>query len=266
MQAIRQASESRDIMATLTIAILTGNEEKNIVDVIENAKQCTDSVLIIDSGGTDHTVEMAEDLGATVAIRPWDDDFSAQRNFALTQTDADWILYLDADERLTTETIKGIQRVLETGALDKQYAIKRKSVAFGKTFNYGVLYPDHVLRMFPRTSVHWVNKVHEHPECDLPSEQLPGYIEHHTYPSWQIWEEKLCLYTTIWAENAYERGKRTSLAGIFGHSLGGFFKMFVLRRGFLDGCLGTYMCCNHFFYTMLKYLKLHELQRTKGNK
>lgn len=148
--------------------------------------------------------------------------------------------------------------------MDAQYAITRKSVAFGVTFSYGVLYPDCVLRMFPRREVSWVNKVHEHPTCKLPKKRLSGYIEHYTYRDWHEWEEKLCLYTTIWAEDAYKRGKRISMPGIFFHSVGGFLKMFMVRRGFLDGGLGIYLCCTHFFYTMLKYLKLQELQR-KGD-
>lgn len=90
---------------------------------------------------------------------------------------------------------------------------------------------------------------------------MPGHIEHYTYKNWYHWEGKLCQYTTIWAEEAFKRGKHTSLSGIFLHSLGGFFKMFIVRAGFLDGWMGTYMCFNHFFYTMLKYLKLYELQR-----
>lgn len=251
-------------MSSLAILILTNNEEDNVVSVVQNAKKCTDEVLIIDSGSTDKTVELAEKNGAKVCYRAWTDDFSAQRNFALEQTRADWVLYLDADERLNDELIRAVQKIIATGELNCQYVIERKSVAFGTKFNHGVLKPDHVARMFPRTKVHWVNQVHEHPECDLPMQNLPGHIEHYTYKSWQHWEGKFCRYTTIWAEDAYERGKRISVRDIFLHSLGGFIKMFVIRAGFLDGWMGTYMCCNHFFYTMLKYLKLYELQRVKG--
>lgn len=250
-------------MSSLAILILTKNEEDNIVDVVENAKKCTDDVIIIDSGSTDKTVDLAKAQGATVCFRAWTDDFSAQRNFALEQTGADWVLYLDADERLNDELIVAVKDVVEHDSLTHQYSMERKSVAFGTTFNHGVLKPDHVKRLFPRTTVTWVNKVHEHPECALPTRNLPGHLEHYTYKNWHHWEGKLCQYTTIWAEDAYKRGKRISLSGIFFHSLGGFFKMFVSRAGFLDGWMGTYMCCNHFFYTMLKYLKLYELQRAE---
>ena len=248
-------------MKSLAILILTKNEENNIVEVISNAKQCTDDVIIIDSGSTDKTIPLAKKYLAKVCYREWDGDFSAQRNFALAQTNADWVLYLDADERLMPDTVEEIKRILQSDDMSYQYECKRKSVAFGATFNHGVLKPDFVTRMFPRESVKWVHKVHEHPECNLPKKTLPGYMEHYTCADWQEWEDKLCLYTTLWANDAFKRGKRVSLASIFGHSLGGFFKMFVLRAGFLDGMIGSYLCCTHFFYTMMKYLKLHELQR-----
>lgn len=263
---IQVAHRKEFTVNSLAILILTKNEEINIVDVVQNAKKCTDEVIVIDSGSTDRTVELAKAQGAKVAFRAWDDDFAAQRNFALEQTEADWVLYLDADERLNDKLIAAIHQILENGDMGAQYAITRKSVAFDVTFNHGVLDPDHVRRMFPRTTVRWVHKVHEHPECELPEKKLSGYIEHHTYRDWKEWEEKLCLYTTIWAEDSYKRGKRTSMGGIFLHSIGGFFKMFVLRKGFLDGAIGSYLCCTHFFYTMLKYLKLHELQRKHGDR
>lgn len=245
----------------LAILILTKNEKDNIADVVQNALQCTNEVLVIDSGSTDGTVALAGAQGAKTCFRPWDHDFSAQRNFALTQTEADWVLYLDADERLDPNLIKAIKAVVHNDNLTKQYTLQRKSVAFGTTFEHGVLSPDDVARIFPRTKVQWVNKIHEHPECALPIEKMPGHIEHYTYKSWHHWEGKLCQYTTIWAEDAFKQGKYTSLAGIFFHSIGGFLKMFVVRVGFMDGWMGTYLCFNHFFYTMLKYLKLYELQR-----
>ena len=246
---------------TLAIAILTKNEESNIVDVIENARQCTDEILIIDSGSTDKTVELAEKLGAKVFFRTWDNDFAAQRNFALDKTTADFILYIDADERLTSKTVAHIKKILAQDNFNFQYKVQRKTTAFGQIFNYGVLYPDYVLRMFPREKVQWRGKVHEHSECPCEIETLQGYLEHYTYRSWSQWLDKFQLYSTIWAENAFKSGKRTSKAGVFLHASAGFFKMFFLKAGFLDGWYGFYTCANHFFYTMMKYLKLLELQK-----
>lgn len=247
-------------MGKLAIAILTKNEIANIEAVIKNAQQCTDEILIIDSGSTDGTIEKSIELGAKVCYRAWDNDFAAQRNFALSQTEADWILYLDADERLNPDAVNNVNGIIKNESLDTQFDFKRKSVAFGQAFNYGVLKPDFVARLFPTTKVKWINKVHEKPTCALPKKRVKGHLEHYTYTSWEQWEGKFCQYTTIWADDAYSQGKHTTLLKILIHSLGGFFKMLIVRLGFLDGYMGIFMCCNHFFYTMLKYLKLYERQ------
>ena len=250
-------------MNSLSVIILTRNEEAHIAEAVQNARLCTEEVVIIDSGSTDRTVELAEQYGAKVFFRAWDGDFSAQRNFALTKTAADGVLYLDADERLTPETIDGIHKVLSGNRLTDQYRIQRKVVSFGKTFEHGAMHPDHVMRLFPRAQVQWVGKVHEHPECSCPIRTLPGYLEHYTYRDWSAWEKKAQLYTSIWAEDAYRQGKRISMGTPFAHAFLGFLRMLLPKAGFLDGWLGIYMCFLHFFYTLMKYLKLLELQRNK---
>lgn len=249
-------------MDNITIVILTKNEEKNIQDAIENAFLVTKNVLIVDSGSTDKTIEIAENLGAKVVYRAWDNDFSAQRNFALEYVDTDWVLYLDADERLNDELVKAVKTVLEKNE-NKKYTIRRKSVAFGKIFNYGVLYPDHVCRMFKKNRIKWVNKVHERPECIDQEVILDGYAEHYTYVSWDQYYVKFNQYTTIWAEDAYENGKRSNLISAFLHAVGGFLHMAIVKRGLLDGGMGLVLCCNHFSYTLAKYLKLIDLQRQR---
>ena len=247
-------------MGSLSVLILTKNEEENIVGAVENARRVTDDVVVIDAGSTDRTTELAKEGGARVAFRAWTDDFAAQRNFALGETTADWVLYLDADERMNDELIREVKRIVSDEMINHQYVMIRKNVAFGTKFSHGALGPDQVTRMFPRNEVKWINKVHERPDCNLPKKTLQGHIEHHTYKSFQHWEEKCMKYTTIWAEDAYNRGKRTSLSGIFSHGIGGFFKVFVLQAGFLDGWMGFYTCFHHLFYTQMKYLKLYELQ------
>lgn len=251
-------------MSSITISILTKNEEENIISVINNAKKCTNKILIIDSGSSDKTVELAEAAGAKVVYRKWDDDFSAQRNFALDKIDTEWILYLDADERLNDELINAIKKEIAKND-NVQYKIKRKSVAFGRAFNYGVLKPDFVARLFKTKHVKWVNKVHEHPECADKTQILPGYIEHYTYKDWEQYFSKFNQYTTIWAENAYQNGKKTGFFKAFGHAFFGFIQMGILKKGFLDGALGIILSVNHFFYTLIKYVKLIDLQR-KGEK
>ena len=277
-------------MSRLCIIILTKNEEKDIEAAVQNARQCADEVLVVDSGSTDRTEELAKKNGARVVFREWDNDFAAQRNFALTQTEADWVLYLDADERMNDELLAAVKKIVASdrpvaGAENrnatatgpessdspatisanktglKQYSLQRKSVAFGKKFSYGPLHPDWVTRLFPRESVTWVGKVHEHPECSLPLEKLPGHLEHYTYRNWQEWEEKMARYSTLWAEEAYHKGRRASLPEALLHGIGSLFSTLLLRLGFLDGWMGICLCCMYFSYTMLKYLKLYGLQQ-----
>lgn len=245
---------------SLAIIILTKNEEKNITDVITNARLCTDEVIIVDSGSTDKTVELASELKAKVVFREWDNDFSAQRNFALTQTEADWILYLDADERMNPVLIESIKNVV-THKEDKQYSIMRKVRSFGHEFHHGIFKPDFVTRLFPTNSVYWENKVHERPVCALKLEKLNGYIEHYTYESWRQWMEKANYYTDIWAKDNFTQGKRASLGSAFLHASFGFIRAYVFQGGFLDGWFGLYSSIQHFTYTVMKYLKLYEIQK-----
>lgn len=250
-------------MVPVSVVILTKNEELNIVDVVLNAMQVSSSVLVVDSGSTDRTVALAEAHGANVVYRAWDNDFAAQRNFALDRISTEWVLYLDADERLNEKLIASIKQVVKSNK-DEQYAIKRKSVAFGQEFNYGVLKPDFVPRLFKTSHVKWVNKVHEKPLCGDKLVTLDGYIEHYTYPSWQHYFNKFNQYTTIWAENALEKGKKTSFISAYGHAVFAFIQMLILKKGILDGRLGFTLCVYHFMYTLTKYIKLIDLQRGKS--
>lgn len=251
-------------MSDVTVVVLTKNEELNIVEVVENARMLTDKVFIVDSGSTDKTVSLAEANGAKVGYRAWDNDFSAQRNFALGYVNTEWVLYLDADERLDEKLCNAIKNAIFINE-DRQYSIKRKSVAFGREFNYGVLRPDLVPRLFKTRHVKWVNRVHEKPVCNDELEVLKGVIRHYTYISWEQWLRKFDQYTSIWAQDAYARSKRVTLCSAFGHAFFGFLQMAILKKGILDGGMGLVMSCNHFFYTLMKYLKLLELQR-KGDK
>ena len=250
-------------MSKITVVVLTKNEEKNIVAVVQNAKKVAAEVLIVDSGSTDKTVQLAEDNGARVVYRAWDNDFSAQRNFALQHVKTEWVLYLDADEIMNDELLVSVKSVVEQDKIC-QYSIKRKSVAFGQEFNYGVLKPDFVPRLFKTKNVHWVNKVHEKPVCGDKLKVLAGYIEHYTYTGWQQYFNKFNQYTTIWAQNAYENGKKVSYFTAYGHAFFAFIQMLLFKKGIFDGRLGITLSVYHFMYTLTKYIKLIDLQRGKA--
>ncbi len=240
----------------LTVVVLTKNEEKNIVAVVQNAKQVAAEVLIVDSGSTDKTVQLAEENGARVVYRDWDNDFAAQRNFALQHVKTEWVLYLDADERMNDELINDIQEKISShkAAL---YRFVRHNNAFGKEFHYGVLGPDSVVRLFPVGQAKWEGKVHEGLSSKLEIVTLKGHLSHYTYSSFEEYLDKMNKYSSLGAVDRNLRGKKCSVIGdLILRPLFAFFKMYILKGGFLEGWLGLVLCLNYANYTLNKYVKL----------
>lgn len=243
-------------MSKVTVVVLTKNEEKNIAAVVQNAKKVAAEVLIVDSGSTDKTVQLAEENGAKVVYRAWDNDFAAQRNFALQHVETEWVLYLDADERMNDELIFNIAKTVSTNQ-KAMYRLVRRNSAFGRDFKYGVLGPDSVVRLFPAEGVKWESKVHERPVGDFAEKTLEGYIKHYTYASFEGYLDKMNKYSSIGAADRNLRGKKCSvLKDLVFRPLFAFFKMYVLKAGFLEGWLGFVLCLNYANYTLNKYVKL----------
>ena len=254
-------------MMSLAVLILTYNEEKHIADCIRSVASLADEVIVIDSASNDATAALAEAAGARVVNHPMTDGFAAQRNFALAQTTADWVFYLDADERVTPELADALRRAVSEAADGKAYAMQRRNIAFGQAVNHGVLRPDRVVRLFPRLAVTWAGDVHERPVGEWSVAALPGFLRHYTYADWHRYFLKFNNYTTLWAEEAYKRGKRVNWLTAFLHANISFVQTYFFKRGFLDGWLGLVLCCFHFAYTLAKYVKLIDLERrTKENR
>ncbi len=253
-------------MKSLTVAILTKNEECHIEAVIANAKQCTDDILVIDSGSTDKTVEMAKKCGARVVFRELNNDFAAQRDFALQCSEADWVFYLDADERFDDCLVREIKEILKSDKMDHQYACKRVVVENGKRITFGIYRPDEVTRFFPRQEVRWVNKVHEHAESKLSKVLLKGKLDHYTNESWEQRIRKINQYTMIWSEQKYAEGKRVSRSSVVMRTIFAFFKAYILCGGIFSGSAGLISSWQHSFYTLAKYDKLHEWQLKEKKK
>lgn len=240
----------------LTVVILTKNEEKDIVAAIQNAQKLTYKVLIVDSGSTDKTVEFAEANDARVVYRAWDNDFAAQRNYALSYVDTKWVLYLDADERMNDELIEDISKHLQTDR-KAMYRLIRRNSAFGRDFKYGVLGPDSVVRLFPAQDVRWECKVHERPVSNFSEKILAGYLQHYTYASFDEYLEKMNKYASIGAMDRKLHGKKCSVIDdLLFRPIFAFFKMYILKLGFLEGWMGFVLSLNYANYTLNKYVKL----------
>ena len=247
-------------MSRLAVIILTKNEEANIEGAIASAS-FADEILVIDSGSSDRTQELAEQNGAKVISNPMDETgFAGQRNFALTQTEAEWVLYLDADERLNDELALEIQNHIAMNSTSAA-EIMRLNVVMGQIMYHGVYRPDYCQRLFKRDDVYWESVVHEHAVTSAPLVRLKTPMKHLCLVNWNQYVSKLDRYTTLMAEEMKMRGKKTNIMNMHSHALFAFLKMYCLKGGFLDGKMGFILCQFHYFYTLMKYVKLYDLYK-----
>ncbi len=250
-------------MNNLTIVILTKNEADNIIDCLDSLNGIGE-ILVVDSGSTDDTIQLAEAGGARTVYHAMDDDgFAGQRNFALSQVHTDWVFYIDADERLTAEAAAEIARCVSKGE-HAVYSIVRHNVVFGQRMRHGAHAPDRCIRLFPVQGAHWEGEVHEgvHFSALLPQKTLQHTMLHYTYKSWQGYFDKFNRYTSLGAEKLAARGKKAGWAKLFLDPPFTFIKMYILKRGFLDGYLGFVMSVTAAMNVWVKYLKLQQLEQS----
>lgn len=245
----------------IAVLILTFNEEKNIRPCIESVA-FADEVIIIDSGSTDQTLEIASSLGAKVVSHPMTEGFAGQRNVALRQTQAEWVLFLDADERVTPELAVEIQDIVRQGE-PFAYKIMRRNIIFGQEVAYGGHAPDFSLRLYPRTAISWQGLVHEQANVTLPIKKAKQAMLHYTYTSWDRYFFKFNQYTTMMAEKMLENGKKTNITDIILRPWFAFIRFYILKSGWRDGRIGFIMAVYHAFYTMTKYVKLYYLRKER---
>jgi len=252
-------------MPRLAILILTKNEEANIEECIKSAS-FADEIVVIDSGSTDMTQAKAEALGARFVVHPMGDDgFAGQRNFALTQTEAEWVFFLDADERITSDSVSAIRHVVQEN-IPGVYRIKRLNIMFGQAMYYGVHRPDASDRLFPRVGIHWQGRVHEHVETEIPYYNVNGWLHHYTYDTWEKYFAKSNQYTSLAAQSLFERQKKVGGLGVLLHAFFAFLKAYVLKQGFRDGYLGIIMSIMAAQAALTKYLKLRNIYRIEKNR
>lgn len=247
-------------MPRIAVLILTKNEEVNIEECIKSAS-FADEIVVIDSGSTDATQAKAEALGARFVVHPMDDGgFAGQRNFALTQTEAEWVFFLDADERIVTGAVKQITEIVAAD-IPIAYRVQRKNVIMGKMMQYGGHRPDYVARFYPRQAVKWHGRVHEGIETELSVKDLPGCLHHYTYTTWHQYFSKSNQYTSLSSQTMFANKKKVSRMGVLSHAFFAFLKSYVLKQGFRDGYLGFVMSILAANASMTKYLKLRNLYR-----
>ena len=248
----------------ISAVIIAGDEEDKIADAIRSV-DWADEVLVIDSESIDRTSEIAESLGARVINRTWP-GFSAQKQFGVEAASFDWILSLDADERISLqlrEEINDLQNSTINPTADG-FRIPRLSVYMGREIKHCGWYPDWQLRLFDRRKGKWKDVlIHESVEMmpDANIEKLTGDIIHFSVDSARHHHEMIGKrYAPLAAQQMFESGKRTSMFRIATAGAIAFFSTYVLKMGFLDGMPG--FCIARFagHHAFLKHLCLWELQ------
>lgn len=250
-------------MATLSVIVITKNEEHNIVDCLESVRWA-DEIIVVDGASEDRTVELARTFSEKVYIKPWE-GYAASKNFGLQQCIGDWILWLDADERVTPGLKEMIRRVVDHDEpAFGGYEVPRKAYFLGKWIKHCGWYPGYVLRLFRRVSGRWTDKkVHEHLEIEGKVGRLHDDLLHYTDPNLWHYFDKFNRYTTLAAEDLDSKGGSFRLSQVTLRPAWLFIKMYFLNLGFLDGVQGFILCVLSSCYVFTKYAKLWELTSLK---
>jgi len=243
----------------LTAIVPTFNEEESLPGCLDSVR-FADEILVVDSFSTDRTVAIARERGARVIQREY--GYSAQqKNWAIPQAANEWILLVDADERVTPGLRDEILALLAAGPSAEGYWIRRANFFLGRHIRRCGWGGDTVIRFFRRdVSRYQDRKVHAEIDLAGPLPTLAHPLEHHTFRSFAQYWRKLDLYSDWGARQLYLEGRRTGGAGIALRTCGRFVRMYILKLGFLEGAHGIVLSLFGAFTVYLKYARLWELQ------
>jgi glycosyltransferase involved in cell wall biosynthesis len=246
----------------LSACIITLNEADRIEACLDSLAFC-DERIVVDSGSTDGTRELAIARGARVVVRAFD-GYRSQKDHAVGLAANDWVLCLDADERVTPALREEIERERDGGfATSAGYRFPRATEYFGAFLRHGNAYPDRVLRLFDRRRGGWRGdrEIHEHASVDGPVSNLRGDLEHHAYRSLSDHLTRMERYARMMALHMHAQGRRAHLHNLFANPFWRFFRGYVLRFGFLDGWRGLVYAFVKSNYVRQKFIKLWLLDR-----
>jgi len=238
----------------ITATIITLNEERNIVRAIESLR-CCEEILVVDSGSTDRTLELAARLGARVVETPWH-GYAKQKNFAAGQAANDWILSLDADEALS-EALEGeVWSIKKNGPRYDGYTMPRLAQYCGRWILHSGWHPDRKLRLYHRDRAEWVGEfVHESVRVRGRVGHLRYSILHFTCDSLSEHLKSMDRYTTLAAQELVSQKKSVSHFRLLTDPAWTFLRSYVIQRGFLDGVEGLSIAWMAALYAYLKYAK-----------
>jgi glycosyltransferase involved in cell wall biosynthesis len=247
----------------LSAVVITHNEEAKLKDALRSVAFC-DEIVVVDSGSSDRTRQVAEAARARVILNePWP-GFAAQRNVAVDAARHDWVLALDADERVAPPLREEIQTLRARGFDCAGYRIPRVAFYLGRWIRATDWYPDPQVRLFDRTRARWEGAhVHESVRVRGRVGRLRSDMEHHPYADISDHMRKIDRYTTLWAQQAFDAGRRTGVFAMAGNCFWTFLRNYFLKRGFLLGSVGFTISTLNSYYTYTKLAKLQELWRAR---
>ncbi len=247
----------------LSVVILTKNEADRIRDCLASAAWA-DEVLVVDDESTDETVRIAESLGARVLKRKMDLE-GRHRNWAYAQAKHEWVLSLDADERVTPALAQEITQLLRNGAPHETYAIPRRTYLGDRWIQYGGWYPSAQMKLFRPSVFRW-EETTGHPRAisDRSWGVLHHDLIHFSYRDERDFFRKLDRQTTLEAQKWLIDGRRVSLAKALWRTVDRFFRTYVLKQGYREGRMGLFIAWMAGTYQWLSYVKYRRLKRGRG--
>lgn len=247
-------------MPKLSVTVITRDEASDIGRALESVRWA-DEIVVIDSGSTDDTVAIARRYTDRVCVREWP-GYAAQKNIAASLTSHDWILSVDADERVTPELAQEIRAILATEPSAAAFRIPRVTFHLGRWIRSTDWYPDHQPRLYHKDRARWTGAyVHETVTADGSIGTLRHDLQHHAYRDISDHLETINRYTSLAARQMHEQGRRAGLLHLAAHPPLAFLRNYIARGGFRDGAVGFVISAMNAYYVFLKFAKLWELQR-----
>ncbi len=245
--------------ATLAVALIVKNEEKHLKACLDTVKDWVDEIVILDSGSIDATKTIALEYTDKFYVNQDWQGFGTQRRLAQQHIESDFVLWLDADERVTPELKLSIQKAVSDNKPNTLYKISRLSWVFGRYIRHCGWYPDRVVRLYPTTLTQYDDSlVHEKVEISdtMNVENLSGDAIHYTYNDLHHYLVKSAGYAEAWAKQREARGKKSSIGQGIIHAIACFVKMYIIKAGFLDGKQGFLLSLLSAHSTFVKYADL----------
>lgn len=247
-------------MSKLSVILITKNEILNIRECLASVSWA-DEIIVVDSGSTDGTLDVCRALGAKVYEQDWP-GFGVQKNRALGYASHDWVLSIDADERVTPELRAEIEVILKAEQAEDSYLVPRLSNYCGRFMYHSGWYPDLLPRLFRRDKARFSDDlVHERLIVEGSSAKLKGLLLHYAFDGIEEVLHKINQYSTAGAVMMHKRGRKATLTGAVVRGLWSFFRTYILRGGILDGSEGFMLAVSNAEGTYYRYLKLMLLNR-----